>query len=196
MACSRPPSQCDPTTLPPGPPAGRWPLPLSRRRREMSSNKEQRSAVFVVLFALITILILYSSNSANEVFHYGSLRGRTRRPINLKKWSFSNAYFPILGNKGKVPFLVEHGLVYHGDRGGAVRPRARVWHGPSRLLQRPRLQRMPYHYYEPKGPDECVTYIQNEHSRKGNHHRFITEKRVFSSWAQLYGITFSHPSWT
>ena len=62
--------------------------------------------------------------------------------------------------------------------------------------QRPRLQRMPYHYYEPKGPDECVTYIQNEHSRKGNHHRFITEKRVFSSWAQLYGITFSHPSWT
>ncbi|NP_001276476.1 alpha-N-acetylgalactosaminide alpha-2,6-sialyltransferase 6 isoform 4 [Mus musculus] len=99
MACSRPPSQCDPTTLPPGPPAGRWPLPFSRRRREMSSNKEQRSAVFVILFALITILILYSSNSANEVFHYGSLRGRTRRPVNLKKWSFSSAYFPILGNK-------------------------------------------------------------------------------------------------
>ncbi|XP_051694432.1 alpha-N-acetylgalactosaminide alpha-2,6-sialyltransferase 6 isoform X8 [Oryctolagus cuniculus] len=39
MACSRPPSQCDPTSLPPGPPVGRWPLPLSRRRREMSSNK-------------------------------------------------------------------------------------------------------------------------------------------------------------
>ncbi|XP_072634147.1 alpha-N-acetylgalactosaminide alpha-2,6-sialyltransferase 6 isoform X8 [Canis lupus baileyi] len=67
---------------------------------------------------------------------------------------------------------------------------------PDYCSQRPRLQRMPYHYYEPKGPDECVTYIQNEHSRKGNHHRFITEKRVFSSWAQLYGITFSHPSWT
>ncbi|EAW87713.1 ST6 (alpha-N-acetyl-neuraminyl-2,3-beta-galactosyl-1,3)-N-acetylgalactosaminide alpha-2,6-sialyltransferase 6, isoform CRA_d [Homo sapiens] len=67
---------------------------------------------------------------------------------------------------------------------------------PNYCSQRPRLQRMPYHYYEPKGPDECVTYIQNEHSRKGNHHRFITEKRVFSSWAQLYGITFSHPSWT
>ena len=55
--------------------------------------------MFVILFALITILILYSSNSANEVFHYGSLRGRTRRPVNLKKWSFSSAYFPILGNK-------------------------------------------------------------------------------------------------
>lgn len=64
--------------------------------------------MFVILFALITILILYSSNSANEVFHYGSLRGRTRRPVNLRKWSFSNAYFPILGNKveqllGAVP---------------------------------------------------------------------------------------------
>ncbi|XP_026242212.2 alpha-N-acetylgalactosaminide alpha-2,6-sialyltransferase 6 isoform X1 [Urocitellus parryii] len=65
----------------------------------MSSNKEQRSAVFLILFALITILILYSSNSANEVFHYGSLRGRTRRPINLRKWSLTHGYIPILGNK-------------------------------------------------------------------------------------------------
>ncbi|XP_034520469.1 alpha-N-acetylgalactosaminide alpha-2,6-sialyltransferase 6 isoform X1 [Ailuropoda melanoleuca] len=99
MAFPRPLSQCDPTSLPPGPPAGRWPLPLSRRRREMSSNKEQRSAVFVVLFALITILILYSSNSANDVFRYGSLRGRARKPVNLKKWSITDAYIPILGNK-------------------------------------------------------------------------------------------------
>ncbi|XP_073872543.1 alpha-N-acetylgalactosaminide alpha-2,6-sialyltransferase 6 isoform X4 [Macaca fascicularis] len=65
----------------------------------MSSNKEQRSAVFVILFALITILILYSSNSANEVFHYGSLGGRSRRPVNLKKWSITDGYVPILGNK-------------------------------------------------------------------------------------------------
>ncbi|XP_066896758.1 alpha-N-acetylgalactosaminide alpha-2,6-sialyltransferase 6 isoform X6 [Kogia breviceps] len=120
MACPRPLSQCDPTPLPPGPPAGRWPLLLSRRRREMSSNKEQRSAVFVILFALITILILYSSNSANEVFHYGSLRGRTRRPVNLKKWSITDGYVPILGNKGKVPLVVEHRLVHHGDCGGVV----------------------------------------------------------------------------
>uniref|UniRef100_F1RS05 ST6 N-acetylgalactosaminide alpha-2,6-sialyltransferase 6 n=1 Tax=Sus scrofa TaxID=9823 RepID=F1RS05_PIG len=91
---------CEPTSLTPGPPAGRWPLPLSRRRRrEMSSNKEQRSAVFVILFALITILILYSSNSANEVFHYGSQLGRTRRPVNLKKWSITDGYVPLLGNK-------------------------------------------------------------------------------------------------
>ncbi|XP_026312927.1 alpha-N-acetylgalactosaminide alpha-2,6-sialyltransferase 6 isoform X1 [Piliocolobus tephrosceles] len=99
MACSRPPSQCEPKSLPPGPPTGRRHLPFSRRRREMSSNKEQRSAVFVILFALITILILYSSNSANEVFHYGSLRGRSRRPVNLKKWSITEGYVPILGNK-------------------------------------------------------------------------------------------------
>ncbi|XP_047624460.1 alpha-N-acetylgalactosaminide alpha-2,6-sialyltransferase 6 isoform X4 [Phacochoerus africanus] len=91
---------CEPTSLTPGPPAGRWPLPLSRRRRrEMSSNKEQRSAVFVILFALITILILYSSNSASEVFHYGSQLGRTRRPVNLKKWSITDGYVPLLGNK-------------------------------------------------------------------------------------------------
>ncbi|XP_032089399.1 alpha-N-acetylgalactosaminide alpha-2,6-sialyltransferase 6 [Thamnophis elegans] len=55
--------------------------------------------------------------------------------------------------------------------------------------------RLPYHYYEPKGPDECTTYIHNERSHKGNHHRFITEKRVFGRWANLYNITFSHPEW-
>ncbi|XP_069913342.1 alpha-N-acetylgalactosaminide alpha-2,6-sialyltransferase 6 isoform X7 [Oryctolagus cuniculus] len=323
----------------------------------MSSNKEQRSAVFVVLFALVTILILYSSSSANEVFHYGSLRGRSHRPVNFKKWDIANAYIPLLGNKtlpsrchqcvivtssshllgtklgpeieraectirmndapttgyaadvgNKTTFrVVAHSSVFRvlrrpqefvnrtpetvfifwgppskmqkpqgslvrviqraglafpgmeayavspgrmqqfdelfrgetgkdrekshswlstgwftmviavelcdhvhvygmvppdycrcGPRGGAGRvPAAPACPAdPSlRPSQRPRLQRMPYHYYEPKGPDECVTYIQNEHSRKGNHHRFITEKRVFSSWAQLYGITFSHPAW-
>ncbi|KAK1334105.1 hypothetical protein QTO34_005105 [Cnephaeus nilssonii] len=299
---------CEPTSPPPGPRAGRWLLPLSRRRREMSSNKEQRSAVFVILFALITILILYSSNSANEVFHYGSLRGRSRRPINLKKWSITDGYVPILGNKtlpsrchqcvivtssshllgtklgpeieraectirmndapttgysadvgNKTTFrVVAHSSVYRMQkpqgslvriiqRAGLVFPNMEAYAvSPGRMRQfddlfrgetgkdrekshswlstgwftmviavelcdhvhvygmvppdycsqRSRLQRMPYHYYEPKGPDECVTYVQNEHSRKGNHHRFITEKRVFSSWAQLYGITFSHPSWT
>ncbi|XP_070106952.1 alpha-N-acetylgalactosaminide alpha-2,6-sialyltransferase 6 isoform X1 [Equus przewalskii] len=333
MACPRPLSQCDPTSLPPGPPAGRWPLPLSRHQREMSSNREQRSAVFVILFALITILILYSSNSANEVFHYGSLRGRTRRPIDFKKWSITEGYVPLLGNKtlpsrcrqcvivtssshllgtklgpeieraectirmndapttgysadvgNKTTFrVVAHSSVFRVlrrpqefvnrtpetvfifwgppdrmrkpqgslvrviQRAGLAFPNLEAYAvSPSRMRQfddlfrgetgkdrekshswlstgwftmviavelcdhvhvygmippdycsqGSRAQRMPYHYYEPKGPDECVTYIQNEHSRKGNHHRFITEKRVFSSWAQLYGITFSHPSWT
>ncbi|XP_029855267.1 alpha-N-acetylgalactosaminide alpha-2,6-sialyltransferase 6 isoform X2 [Aquila chrysaetos chrysaetos] len=66
---------------------------------------------------------------------------------------------------------------------------------PNYCGRRPPPRRLPYHYYEPKGPDECTTYIHNERSRKGNHHRFITEKRVFASWAGLYNITFSHPTW-
>lgn len=56
-------------------------------------------------------------------------------------------------------------------------------------------KKMPYHYYKPRGSDECVTYIQNESSRRGNHHRFITEKQVFARWAKRYNITFTHPMW-
>ncbi|KAM6431210.1 alpha-N-acetylgalactosaminide alpha-2,6-sialyltransferase 6 isoform 1-T2 [Liasis olivaceus] len=66
---------------------------------------------------------------------------------------------------------------------------------PSYCTKKPPPHRLPYHYYEPKGPDECTTYIHNERSHKGNHHRFITEKRVFARWANLYNITFSHPEW-
>uniref|UniRef100_UPI00398F29CC alpha-N-acetylgalactosaminide alpha-2,6-sialyltransferase 6-like isoform X2 n=1 Tax=Pristiophorus japonicus TaxID=55135 RepID=UPI00398F29CC len=55
--------------------------------------------------------------------------------------------------------------------------------------------RTPYHYYEPKGPDECTTFLRSEQAKKGNHHRFITEKDVFAQWAKLYNISFSHPSW-
>lgn len=54
---------------------------------------------------------------------------------------------------------------------------------------------MPYHYYKPRGPEECLTYIQNEGGRRGNHHRFITEKHVFARWAKQYNITFIHPTW-
>lgn len=54
---------------------------------------------------------------------------------------------------------------------------------------------MPYHYYKPRGSDECLTYIQNESSRRGNHHRFITEKQVFARWSKQYNITFAHPTW-
>ncbi|XP_072343906.1 alpha-N-acetylgalactosaminide alpha-2,6-sialyltransferase 6-like [Scyliorhinus torazame] len=54
---------------------------------------------------------------------------------------------------------------------------------------------VPYHYYEPKGPDECKTFVGNERAKKGNHHRFITEKDVFAEWAKLYNVSFLHPSW-
>ncbi|XP_039618494.1 alpha-N-acetylgalactosaminide alpha-2,6-sialyltransferase 6 [Polypterus senegalus] len=66
---------------------------------------------------------------------------------------------------------------------------------PYYCSSRPQPKKRPYHYYEPKGPDECTTYIQNERGRRGNHHRFITEKQVFARWAKLYNITFSNPRW-
>ncbi|GAA6219308.1 alpha-N-acetylgalactosaminide alpha-2,6-sialyltransferase 6-like isoform X1 [Lates japonicus] len=61
--------------------------------------------------------------------------------------------------------------------------------------RKPGSKKMPYHYYKPRGPDECVTYLQNESGRRGNHHRFITEKQVFARWAKQYNITFTHPKW-
>ncbi|XP_038600618.1 alpha-N-acetylgalactosaminide alpha-2,6-sialyltransferase 6 [Tachyglossus aculeatus] len=299
----------------------------------MSSDTTQRSVIWVLLFALIMLLILYSSNSGNEVFHYTALRARFQRPTNLKKWGVAESYVPVSGNKtlttrchqcvvitssshllgsklgpeieraectirmndapttsfdadvgNKTTFrVVAHSSVYRvlkrpqefvnktpdtvfifwgppskmqkpngillriiqrvslsfpnmtayvvsparmkqfddlfrGET-GRDREKSHSWlstgwftmviavelcdrvhvYGmvpPNYCSRRPQPHRMPYHYYEPKGPDECVTYIQNERSRKGNHHRFITEKKVFSSWAQLYNITFSHPSWT
>lgn len=52
-----------------------------------------------------------------------------------------------------------------------------------------------YHYYEPKGPDECSMYLSHERSRRGSHHCFITEKRVFANWAQTLNIHFYQPDW-
>ncbi|XP_068609151.1 alpha-N-acetylgalactosaminide alpha-2,6-sialyltransferase 6 [Brachionichthys hirsutus] len=66
---------------------------------------------------------------------------------------------------------------------------------PNRCGRKSGAGKMPYHYYEPRGPDECLTYIQNEGGRRGNHHRFITEKHVFARWAKQYNITFLHPRW-
>lgn len=54
---------------------------------------------------------------------------------------------------------------------------------------------VPYHYYEPMGPDECTMYISHERGRKGSHHRFITEKRVFENWARTFNIHFFQPDW-
>ncbi|XP_077478944.1 alpha-N-acetylgalactosaminide alpha-2,6-sialyltransferase 6 [Stigmatopora argus] len=54
---------------------------------------------------------------------------------------------------------------------------------------------LPYHYYKPRGSDECVTFMQNQNNQRGSHHRFITEKEVFGHWAQQYNITFVHPTW-
>ncbi|NXN51724.1 SIA7F sialyltransferase, partial [Rynchops niger] len=287
----------------------------------------QRAAALGVLFALIMLLIIYSSGSGSEVFPYSRLRGRARRPPDLKKWGVKSGYLPVCGNKtltarchqcvivtssshllgthlgtaidgaectirmndapttgyeldvgNKTTFrVVAHSSIYRVLK----RPQEFVnktpetififW-GPPAKMQKSLLKiiqrvsasfpnmtayvvspsrmkqfddlfrgetgkdrylgatscttsppfsrslwqswllglllvpsgwvslgwgpvRWGYHYYEPKGPDECTTYIHNERSRKGNHHRFITEKRVFASWAGLYNITFSHPAW-
>ncbi|XP_026212141.1 alpha-N-acetylgalactosaminide alpha-2,6-sialyltransferase 6 [Anabas testudineus] len=66
---------------------------------------------------------------------------------------------------------------------------------PNHCGKKPVSKKMPYHYYKPRGADECVTYLQNESGRRGNHHRFITEKQVFARWAKQYNITFTHPNW-
>ncbi|NWU38491.1 SIA7F sialyltransferase, partial [Hylia prasina] len=260
----------------------------------------QRAAALGVLFALIMLLIIYSSGNGNEVFPYSRLRGRARRPPDLKKWGVKSGYLPVCGNKtltarchqcvivtSSSHLLGTHlGTVidgaectirmndapttgYNADVGNKTSFRVVAHSSLYRVLKRPQefvnktpetififwgpptkmqksllkiIQRVcasfpnmtayvvspgrmkqfddlfrgetgkdreksrswlstgwftmvPYHYYEPKGPDECTTYIHNERSRRGNHHRFITEKRVFASWAGLYNITFSHPTW-
>ncbi|CAM4717765.1 unnamed protein product [Leuciscus chuanchicus] len=54
---------------------------------------------------------------------------------------------------------------------------------------------VPYHYYEPAGPDECTMYVSHELDRHGSHHRFITEKHVFANWARMFNIYFHQPEW-
>lgn len=64
------------------------------------------------------------------------------------------------------------------------------------FCREPEHQSVPYHYYEPRGPDECAMYISHERGRKGSHHRFITEKRVFAKWARTFDIHFYQPDWS
>ncbi|NWW37664.1 SIA7E sialyltransferase, partial [Panurus biarmicus] len=66
---------------------------------------------------------------------------------------------------------------------------------PPDFCRDPNHLSVPYHYYEPLGPDECTMYISHERGRKGSHHRFITEKRVFENWARTFDIRFFQPDW-
>ncbi|XP_053105790.1 alpha-N-acetylgalactosaminide alpha-2,6-sialyltransferase 5 isoform X2 [Hemicordylus capensis] len=66
---------------------------------------------------------------------------------------------------------------------------------PPDFCRDPNHPSVPYHYYEPLGPDECTMYISHERGRKGSHHRFITEKRVFENWARTFNIHFFQPDW-
>ncbi|NXM94496.1 SIA7E sialyltransferase, partial [Sylvia borin] len=66
---------------------------------------------------------------------------------------------------------------------------------PPDFCRDPNHLSVPYHYYEPLGPDECTMYLSHERGRKGSHHRFITEKRVFENWARTFDIRFFQPDW-
>ncbi|NXY83141.1 SIA7E sialyltransferase, partial [Alcedo cyanopectus] len=66
---------------------------------------------------------------------------------------------------------------------------------PPDFCRDPNHPSVPYHYYEPSGPDECTMYLSHERGRKGSHHRFLTEKRVFQSWARAFDIRFFQPDW-
>ncbi|XP_069551138.1 alpha-N-acetylgalactosaminide alpha-2,6-sialyltransferase 5b isoform X1 [Brachyistius frenatus] len=66
---------------------------------------------------------------------------------------------------------------------------------PPDFCRSPSHRTVPYHYYEPLGPDECTMYLSHEKSRRGSHHRFITEKSVFANWARTLNIHFYKPDW-
>ncbi|TRY83210.1 hypothetical protein DNTS_014145 [Danionella cerebrum] len=67
---------------------------------------------------------------------------------------------------------------------------------PAEFCKSPQsVQSVPYHYYEPSGPDECSMYLTHEQGRHGSHHRFITEKQVFANWARIFNIHFYQPDW-
>ncbi|XP_033103702.1 uncharacterized protein LOC117106436 [Anneissia japonica] len=53
---------------------------------------------------------------------------------------------------------------------------------------------IPYHYYNEHGKRECDYYIRSER-RLDTGHKFLTEKAVFSRWANKFNITFHTPSW-
>lgn len=65
---------------------------------------------------------------------------------------------------------------------------------PPDFCRSPSRHPVPYHYYEPAGPEECSMYLSHEKNRRGSH-RFITEKMVFSNWARNQSIDFHQPDW-
>ncbi|XP_059685018.1 LOW QUALITY PROTEIN: alpha-N-acetylgalactosaminide alpha-2,6-sialyltransferase 6-like [Gavia stellata] len=86
----------------------------------MSGSTSQRAAALGVLFALIMLLIIYSSGSGSEVFPYSRLRGRARRPPDLKKWGVKSGYLPVCGNKCAA--TSEGGAIFARGSEGGGRP--------------------------------------------------------------------------
>ncbi|XP_016306767.1 alpha-N-acetylgalactosaminide alpha-2,6-sialyltransferase 6-like [Sinocyclocheilus anshuiensis] len=217
----------------------------------------QRMVIYGVVFLIMTLLILYSSNSSADLyspFKVNEFRHAVKH-TNLKKWAGKEGYAPVYGNKVLPKLLIPLTKIGRDAKGtlyrliqrvsmtysnlsfffispgkmqrfdtlfqketGRDRKKSQSWlstgwftmviaiemcdnikvYGmvpPNHCGKRPQPKRMPYHYYKPRGPDECVTYLQNERGRRGSHHRFITEKQVFARWAKQYNISYSHPTW-
>lgn len=62
----------------------------------------QRMVIYGLVFLIMTLLILYSSNSNADV--YSPVRDthdfhRTVHNTNLKKWAGKDGYLPVYGNK-------------------------------------------------------------------------------------------------
>lgn len=103
-----------------------WALtPLGWGQRLMLSPRpqSQRAAALGVLFALIMLLIIYSSGNGNEGFPYSRLRGRARRPPDLKKWGVKSGYLPVCGNKVRAGQQGPAAAVTRGCPSAGVPPR-------------------------------------------------------------------------
>lgn len=134
---------------------------------------------------------------------YESKCGGVEYMISLKH----STYYLILYllNPVPLPTWLRHRVMVDGDIAAGkgltthykskTKPYVKLYEHSSLCRKQAGSEKMPYHYYKPRGPDECHTYIQNESSRRGYHHRFITEKQVFSRWAKQYNIKFTHPTW-
>lgn len=83
---------------------------------------------------------------------------------------------------GEDPFVVEHRLAHYGDCGGVMWPHVLPVHSPHYCNQRSFCGACPTATMSLRGPVSVTyTYIQNEHSLKGNHHCVIMENGVFLS---------------
>lgn len=59
--------------------------------------------IFGAVFLVMTLLILYGSNSSND-YHYTPLRTslHSHNLPSLKKWEVKDGYLPVYGNKASV----------------------------------------------------------------------------------------------
>ncbi|MEE6525252.1 hypothetical protein FKM82_025133 [Ascaphus truei] len=67
------------------------------------SNTTGRTAAILVLFALVTFLIIFSSNSSDESFNYRELKIKFHNPPNIRKWRLQDGYVSVSANRTLRP---------------------------------------------------------------------------------------------